>query len=570
MYGSGIRCQVRSKHHFFAVGVGGEIGEEEFLLPEFLGGAGMPGSGRSGSFPEAMIERYILMIKLEKNWRCKAEKNIRLQPEEWIAMSKINYKNLLSFGIWIFFAFFLFIFFANIYPLVIFDSDDWGNAGFMRTALPSLIFYNPAKILPETVAPLSSKIGQYFFLPLTGDYIRSMTLAYSLVLTFFIMFYSLMLDKTLKSLFKLKTSGSLVLTAFFVLFHFSIFRINPDNNQFLFGSTNLTCIWHYVIPNLFASAMVLWHITRKKKDMISSPVLQGLVFFACYMAIFSNLYSSIILASYAGVSLLFNIVKSFRSQLEKTERYRSINYFVILCFWAVSLFFEYNGERAKIFSDFRLNTSIANFVDWIYQINKLTLLVLLLFVFLGIFTIIKIRDGRWFLLETLAELILCAVIEVIFLVLLSAKTGGRYIARIDVIFGVFFYLLLIVIILAAFSINHFPRFLIFLPLIFFIVLSNTCVGNRIYREINLLNLDPRSAIAVSNDLIAQVVAADKANMNEVTVYVPKYNSADNWPHALYMGPNFGATLYRHGVTSKRMNVTVIPSEEKNIEFNISR
>ena len=37
MYRSEIKCQVRSKIHFFAVGVGGEIGEEEFLLPEFVG-----------------------------------------------------------------------------------------------------------------------------------------------------------------------------------------------------------------------------------------------------------------------------------------------------------------------------------------------------------------------------------------------------------------------------------------------------------------------------------------------------------------------------------------------------
>lgn len=485
-------------------------------------------------------------------------------------MSKIKYKNYIIFGIWTLFAVFLFLFYANIYPLVIFDSDDWGNAGFMRTALPSLLFLNPAKILPETVAPLASKIGQYVFLPLTGNFIRSMTLAYSLMFTFFILLYCLMFDLALRNLFGLDKSRSLLLTAFFVLFHFSIFRVTPAQNQFLFGTVNLTCVWHYLIPNIFASAMVLWHICRKNNALLTSPLQLGIVLFACYLAIFSNLFSGIILASYAAVSLLVNLVKNFRKPSNRTDRCRIINDIVILCFWIISLLFEYNGDRAQYFSEFNLQASVGNFVNWIFRINKITLLALLLFVFMGILTLMRDKTEKYQLLEPAAECLLCLVITAVFLVLLSARTGGAYIARCDVIFGVFFYLFLIVLFFAAYAIKHFPQILNIVPLVFFVILSNTLVGTRLYRDINVLNLHPQSAAAVSNDLVDQVIAADRALLTDVTVYVPMYNSDDNWPQAIYMGHNFGATLYRHGITSKMMNITIEPSEEKNIEFNIPR
>ena len=74
--------------------------------------------------------------------------------------------------------------------------------------------------------------------------------------------------------------------------------------------------------------------------------------------------------------------------------------------------------------------------------------------------------------------------------------------------------------------------------------------------------------ALDNDLIEQIVAADQNGEREVTVRVLLVDSEDNWPHALYIGPRIACSLYKHGVTGRRMEVTIEPSFEVNQRFHV--
>lgn len=70
-----------------------------------------------------------------------------------------------------FFLVFLLLFFFSLHPIVIFDTDDWGNLCLSRPLYPTLQTYNPSKILPEFLMPLVSLISVKLLYPITNDYV---------------------------------------------------------------------------------------------------------------------------------------------------------------------------------------------------------------------------------------------------------------------------------------------------------------------------------------------------------------------------------------------------------------
>ena len=77
---------------------------------------------------------------------------------------KLNRKKIV---IWSMFmgAIFVFVlmFFTQIHPIIIFDTDDWCYAYIHRSALPLWKAWNPIRIFPEVFMPLVSMIGVYAF-----------------------------------------------------------------------------------------------------------------------------------------------------------------------------------------------------------------------------------------------------------------------------------------------------------------------------------------------------------------------------------------------------------------------
>lgn len=89
----------------------------------------------------------------------------------------------------------LLCFFIKIHPLYIYDTDDWTYISYSRPAWPTVKQWNPTKILPEILMPLSAELGVRFIYPFTGDYIGSMAVTFGIVLVVFIMGY-LVLQRT--------------------------------------------------------------------------------------------------------------------------------------------------------------------------------------------------------------------------------------------------------------------------------------------------------------------------------------------------------------------------------------
>ena len=82
------------------------------------------------------------------------------------------------------------------------------------------------------------------------------------------------------------------------------------------------------------------------------------------------------------------------------------------------------------------------------------------------------------------------------------------------------------------------------------------------------NIAPYKCVNVDNDLINQIVTADKNGKTEMQLVVPKGDNRDNWPHPKYMGGNISRTLYSHGIISKNIKITVKPDENMNRNYHL--
>lgn len=94
----------------------------------------------------------------------------------------------------------MYIFYTRIHPLVIYDIDDWTYISNTRDALPLIGNWNPSRILPEILMPLSASLSAYLIYPFVGDYIMSMAYVFafilcSTILTYIYLFNSILINK---------------------------------------------------------------------------------------------------------------------------------------------------------------------------------------------------------------------------------------------------------------------------------------------------------------------------------------------------------------------------------------
>ena len=111
--------------------------------------------------------------------------------------------------------------------------------------------------------------------------------------------------------------------------------------------------------------------------------------------------------------------------------------------------------------------------------------------------------------------------------------------------------------------------LLIIPLMVCIMFFEINVPGRTYKDSNQGEIDWNTAYLIDNDIIAQIQDAVRSGKTEMELYVPKsLTNEDNWPIALYGGNHFSQSLYKHGIISRMINITLIPSEEFNQKYNI--
>jgi hypothetical protein len=481
------------------------------------------------------------------------------------------------FGIGVFL--FLAIFFVKLHPMVIFDTDDWLYIYANRRALPQWGNWNPTRIFPEVLMPFFSMVGASLFYPGVGSYIDALTLMHGLVVSIFILAYIVEFVLLIRERFHAGTERSIVIGCLFLLFHFLIFRKFYNENGHLFFSSNVTCYYYYLLPNVFNCILVM-HFMRKDivKDWWKPTDLirKGITVLLVYFAIFSNLFSSVILTAYVGTMLLWELVTQCRTHSFKLTAYireNGIRLIVVLA-WLISQIFEMNGGRADTLGGGSLLsgvvTTLKTLWQWSYKINyAFAVFVLVVFV---LYVIALVQNGKNKTqqnnLTDTWKLLLSMALTTIYLVLLCAKSAPSYIGRYDEILAIAFWGLLILGICMNYILERYKNLMMIVPLLIVILLCETNTSGNTFKDVNFAGLPYEVCVEIDEDIISQFVEADQSGATELVLYVPDFGSSDNWPIATYAGNRFSSALSKHGVTSKTLYVIeVVPSTEKNEQFH---
>ena len=467
---------------------------------------------------------------------------------------------------------FLMIFFTNIHPLIIYDSDDWLYMSYRREAIPDINEWNPGKVLPETMMPIVSDFGAHIIKPFVGDYIKSLTVAYAFVGSISILVMLGAVYSTIKSILDLKGFKSGVVCLFFFFMCFSIYRNDWSQNYYMFWARNVNCFFNYVIPGILNSVLVMYLIIKDKTSRKEEYVERGFLYLLTYLAIFSNLFHSCILATFIGVKLLFE-VKELADGLKYFLNKHSYEIVTILL-WFTALIFEGTGGRASkgkgLSAQSVFDVTLA-LIKKVIHMNKFSLVLILVINLVAFIVLYRIENQKTIkesLQQFYMQSIISAVLLTVFLILLCSVVDATYVERSDAIFGFSFWMLFITTISIGYLLSKYDKIWVIIPIVTYLFVCNVLNAGRIYKNTNEMGLYSEKCTEVDNYIIDQAVEADKKGLSEVTVKVPVGVDEVNWPHAVNMGGRFANTLYQHGIISRYMDVTIEPDESINENFHL--
>lgn len=511
------------------------------------------------------------------------------------AMNK--YKKTFENALWVVLFAGLFYFNFCVHPQVILDYDDWSYVSYLRIPIPWPTFWNPSRVLPELLMPLAGFAGSlvYRLFPSLG-YIMAETLVFSVIITAFEFVYVFMTARFIVQRFSLSRCYGVFVAVMFLLMHFWAFRTEQTGNEYLFRTTNLTCCFFYLIPVLlnYISVFVLEKNRELLKDFLSADdwIKKLFMLILLYFSVFSNLFANVIIAVYAFIRIVLSLFERRTADKRKNIiaflKENSV-YFLILLMWVVSLMFDAFGGRAKVsygtidsygkvlFEPESIKQIFGSFGSVLRGMNKLfaiiSLLTIISAVLMLLFDLKAKREGSRQRVVFAVILLVSQLLITVYVVLLSLVVYSEYIYRSDVlitVFGSFFIILCFAVVYVSTKLKAgvWPVIVI---CIVAAVFCNT-PGNTFKDSYSIdITLSPEKCIAVSQDLVDQVIAAEANGQSEMDLYVMLTidMGCQNWPQCSYMQDVFKTTMVRHGIMKDDITInSVIPSEDFNQKYNL--
>lgn len=474
---------------------------------------------------------------------------------------------------------FTFIWFLSVHPLVVYDGDDWAYIGYVRCGLPLWKDWNPARVFPEVFMPLCGSIAAHIVYPICGDYLFSITLVSAFALSVFVTLYVYAFYMMLRRVFAMDGLTDALMSMLFFFMHFLLFRSGEHGNTYMLKCLDLTCEYYYIIPLLLNCSLVMFLLGKPNFGMDQkSAVGRGTLYFVLYLAVFSNLPASGILAVYSGscvlVAFVYNVkhLKTFLEYLRKNGRV----HIIILALWLISAVFELNGGRAENMGNnnqlHSLKSTLSALISMGQSINRGVLIVIgCVFALALVCALLKpddVQEGviafAW-QIKTLAVALFAMSIYVVFL---CVAVSHEYAYRLDYIYGIVFFALILFFYAFSFLIMRKPRLAALLPVLVFVFAFSINTTGDTFQENNVSGIPYETCCIVSEDILNQVIQADRAGKETIDLRVPVHNMNDNWPHSASLETFFIETLIEHGIIKEWIDVTVCPDIQKNIEFGL--
>jgi hypothetical protein len=464
--------------------------------------------------------------------------------------------------------------------------DDWTYISYKRLPIPLLNAWNPGKVFPEIYMPLMGNSGAFLIYPITGDYLRSITLTLGFGAALIVVLYIECFRRLLMKKTGISDLGSILPTLLFFLLHLTIFISNEQVNKYLLGGVIPTNTYNYTLPSLlnfsvifiFESMDSIGEFLRKRK------VIQvGLLFIMIYFAIFSNLYCNILLATYSFAKLLLD----FATCKQKYSGFikRSIPYCFILFLWVVSLQIEFRGGRAdSIMQDSKVSELIISnayigldsFFLMAKDINRLCFLICVLVTAATIILIFRNRKSREensadvavFQINVIAAI--CTVLSIVYLYLLCLVARPNYYNESFVWVAFLPWLFITTVIGLSFLQTKYrtAAFLTPLVLCIIIIVCGRYIGT--LEENTVHNLPPDKCRALNTYLMDQIVAADKNEQSEMVLILPVANRANYVTFsAPFHGERIARTMYWHRLVHRQIKVDLEHRYEINEMFRLN-
>lgn len=479
------------------------------------------------------------------------------------------------------FAFF-YIWFTQLHPLVVFDADDWTYIAGTRRALPMWGAWNPSRIFPEVVMPKISTASVFFLRPFGVDYLTSLMMGHAISVSACITLYAIAFAKLMKRISNLGEIEIGCLTFLFLVLHFLAFRSKNTDNLYLFATGNVTCYYYYIIPDILNASLVMYMMENPCFDTIlkeGKPIQKGFLLLATYLLIFSNLPAAGILAVYAGAKVLLSLLGQIKTLCLKNYVRENIWSLVILAEWMLSAVCELSGGRAasltspesNLISNFK--ASFSAFLNRMLSCNKIFLVfcVLVFVVAVMMYFLTKNKGSKdCDFSKRMVLLLICTCVMFLYLFILSLKAGTGMISRVDCLFGVFFFALLMISACCGYVFDNRPELMIVMPLILCVMFSMVDNPGVTFDSANMGGLDPVIGMQISNDLVEQTVTAEENGLSEMDLYVPDWKNGGNWPHSVALMPRLSKALVEHGILRKPIVMNIIPSEAMNEKYGIIR
>lgn len=456
-----------------------------------------------------------------------------------------------------------FVFFSQVHPLVPFDTDDWMYMGLARPPYPTIYQWNPTKLLPELIQPLLGLFAAYFVSPILGDYINALVVTHASVISLFITTYFFFIQKVLTRKFLVSPISGFCIITILVLLHFIALKTHSLGNDHLFFSEDVNCYYNYIVPNLLCACLVMWLICNDI-NTISNYKIKGILYFLTFIALFSNLYSSVILVAYVGAYLLFNL-----STCDKKERGWFSNYIkhkrffiAIVLVWLVVQLFEANGVRATAYGYMELpfGKSLLLTLQYIYyrlHINGWFLLFSFTVLVIGKSYHFFKENRNLFHIGRLQGIIMLAMLlSFLYLTLLSSRVFPFYMIKSDVMLSYLFFFFLLVALCLGYLTIKIPFVKILFPFVISFFFYTLNLKENTFKDVQFFHgTDIQTCIKIDNEIINQVKTADYLGNDTVTIMVHNYNEFTNWPMKMDDAQYIGITLHKHGVI-KRNIVTI--------------
>ena len=466
---------------------------------------------------------------------------------------------------WIFYTllfFFFFVFFSLIHPLIPFDSDDWINMGMARRAYPSFAYWNPTKVFPECFEPFVAMFAAYFIAPIIGDYLNALTFTNAAVVSLFIIIYLYSFQRLLEHKYKIGKLFVFSIVVLFAILHFLILKTEWANNEHLWYSHDCNCYYHYTIPNLLCASLVMW-LMRNNINTLGNRLSIGILGFVSYLALCSNLYSTIILTAYLGSVLLIDFLHVNHKEPCWITAFVKYHWYplLIILLWFIIQLIEVNGRRATSYGhlDRPLLEEVALTFNYFLHIQYNPKVIILIIIVFGGATIYYFSNRKKQLAhfgKTPFVLLCSLILSTTYLILLSSRVVSTYILRGDVIFAyAFFLLLLITLCICYLSVNvRYVKMII--PILFFFAILEFNTQGNLFKDVQFkYGLTAQNCLHLNHSYIKQICEADKHGKDTVIIQVPRFNDDDNWPLSIDLSKSIGTTLYKHNIT--RRNITTL-------------